>query len=80
MTLFQMKPGNSKVYIGIPRERFLMTQFVDVRDNMLARLHTLSRDAGYFQADGHRVDRNREKIAIQFMTQTDAEWLMMIDS
>ena len=80
MTLFQMKPGNSKVYIGIPRERFLMTQFVDVRDNMLARLHTLSRDAGYFQADGHRMDRNREKIAIQFMTQTDAEWLMMIDS
>lgn len=80
MTNFELKPGDGKIYIGIPRERFLLPQFVDCRDNILHRLHVIGKDAGYFQTDGHRVDRNRDKISDQFLNYTTAEWLLMLDS
>jgi 2-polyprenyl-3-methyl-5-hydroxy-6-metoxy-1,4-benzoquinol methylase len=69
------------VYVGIPRERIYMTQFVDNRDAILTRLTFLNRGAGYFQADGHRVDRNRDRIVEAFLAEKNKpEWLLMIDS
>jgi len=73
--------GNGKVYVGIPRERIYMTQFVDNRDMILARLHHKGLDCGYWQQEGHRVDRNRDMICKQFLKHADKpEWLLMLDS
>lgn len=73
--------GNGKVYIGIPRERIYLTQFVDNRDAILARLHHIGLDCGYWQQEGHRVDRNRDVICKQFLSHPEKpEWLLMIDT
>lgn len=77
---FEMKKGNGKVYLGIPRERFMLPQFVDSRDQILAKLELAGLSAGYYQVDGHRVDRNRDRLVKQFLERTEAEWLLMIDS
>lgn len=73
--------GNGKIYIGIPRERVYLTQFVDNRDQLLARLHSSGLGVGYYQAEGHRVDRNRDKISFEFLHHKEQpEWLVMIDT
>ena len=59
-----MQPGegNGKIYLGIPRERFYFPEFVDNRDKVLRSLHEGGLSCGYYQASGHRVDRNRDRI------------------
>lgn len=74
---FNGKSG--QIYVGIPRERFYIPKFVDNRDLILAANHQAKRGAGYFQAEGHRVDHNRDRICIEFL-KTDNEWLLMLDS
>lgn len=80
---YELKPLNTegKVYIGIPRERLYIPAFVDNRDQILMTLQKAGRVSGYFQADGHRVDRNRDRIVEQFLELPDKpEWLQMLDS
>lgn len=73
--------NNDLVYVGIPRERFYIPAFVDNRDRVLAALQAAGRQCGYFQAEGHRVDRNRDKIVEQFLNHAQKpEWLLMLDS
>lgn len=73
--------GNGKVYVGIPRERMYIPSFVDNRDNILAHIHKSGIGVGYYQAEGHRVDRNRDKIVAEFIKHADKpEWLLMLDS
>jgi 2-polyprenyl-3-methyl-5-hydroxy-6-metoxy-1,4-benzoquinol methylase len=73
--------GNGKIYIGIPRERVAIWQFVDNRDSLLYRLDQEGRTSGYFQSEGHRVDRNRDSIVERFLdVETKPEWLVMIDT
>lgn len=72
---------NGKIYLGIPRERVYIPAFVDNRDTMLYAMDLAKRAAGYFQAEGHRVDRNRDTIAEEFLKQrTKPEWLVFADS
>lgn len=72
---------HGKIHLGIPRERVLIPAFVDNRDMILYNLAHLNRDAGYFQAEGHRVDRNRDRIVLEFLEHKDKpEWLLMLDS
>lgn len=73
--------GNDLIYVGIPRERFYITDFVDNRDRILAHLQNTDRGCGYYQTEGHRVDRNRDRIVLEFMDHPkQPEWLLMIDS
>lgn len=72
---------NGKIYIGIPRERLYIPAFVDNRDTILYELSQAGRGAGYFQSEGHRVDRNRDKIVSEFdVLEAKPEWLVMLDS
>lgn len=76
-----MKPGNGKIYVGIPRERIYLTQFVDNRDALITYLGQKNRLAGYFQAESHRVDRNRDHIVEEFLKcKKKPEWLLFIDT
>lgn len=73
--------GNGLIYVGIPRERMYMPEFVDNRDTILANLATAGVGCGYYQAQGHRVDRNRDRICGEFLAHKDKpEWLLMLDS
>lgn len=73
--------GNGLIYVGIPRERVYITSFVDNRDRVLASLHEAGRECGFFQAEGHRVDRNRDRIVQDFLKHArQPEWLLMLDS
>lgn len=73
--------GNGLIYVGIPRERTYITSFVDNRDRVLATLHEAGRECGFFQAEGHRVDRNRDRIVQNFLQHARRpEWLLMLDS
>lgn len=73
--------SQGKVYVGIPRERVYIPSFVDNRDQIIHHLQQLSRAAGYFQAEGHRVDRNRDRITYEFKHHEHApEWLQFLDS
>jgi len=73
--------GNGKVYLGIPRERVYIPAFVDNRDAILARMHQAGLGSSYYQAEGHRVDRNRDRIVKEFLAdKTEPEWLLMIDT
>jgi len=73
--------GNGKIYLGIPRERFYFTEFVDNRDRILDSLQKDGLACGFFQASGHRVDINRDRICQGFLELTEKpEWLLMIDS
>lgn len=79
--LHKLDGEKGKVYIGIPRERMYLTQFVDSRDSLLMFLEQQERGVGFYQAEGHRVDRNRDNIAKAFMElENKPEWLHMIDS
>src|SRR5512141_2361543 len=73
--------GNGSIYVGIPRERIYMPQFVDNRDTLLTTLADAGRACGYWQAEGHRVDRNRDGIVEAFMAlEKKPEWLLMLDT
>jgi hypothetical protein len=77
----KIDPHNGKIFLGIPRERIYLTQFVDNRDAILTNLAKSGRGGGYFQAEGHRVDRNRDQITEDFLARPEKpEWLFMIDS
>lgn len=79
--LYKLDGTNGKIYVGIPRERIYIPSFVDNRDSILYNLEKAGRGAGYFQAEGHRVDRNRDKIVEAFLRlSSKPEWLLMIDS
>lgn len=72
---------NGKVYIGIPRERLYIPAFVDNRDNILMILQKAGRASGYYQHEGHRVDRNRDAIVEQFLSlPSKPEWLQFLDT
>jgi SAM-dependent methyltransferase len=72
---------NGKIYIGIPRERLYIPYFVDNRDQILGTLQRAGRSTGYYQHEGHRVDKNRDAIVEQFLSLSDKpEWLQMLDS
>lgn len=68
-----------KIYVGIPRERVYIPMFVDNRDVIMKVIHDAGRGSGYYQAEGHRVDRNRDKIVEAFL-ESDGEWLLFLDS
>lgn len=73
--------GNGLIYIGIPRERIYLTPFVDNRDAILTTLSEAGRSCGFWQAEGHRVDRNRDQIVEAFLRhEKKPEWLLMLDS
>lgn len=73
--------GNGLIYVGIPRERMYLTQFVDNRDQLLTELARSGRSCGYWQSEGHRVDRNRDQIVDAFLAhEKKPEWLLMLDS
>jgi len=73
--------GNGKIYVGIPRERILFPEFVDNRDKVLTSIDQHGLSCDYYQAGGHRVDRNRDRIVHGFLAQKDKpEWLLMVDS
>lgn len=80
---YELKPLNTegKIYIGIPRERLYIPYFVDNRDQILMTLQKEGRSCGYYQHEGHRVDRNRDRIVEQFLSLPDKpEWLQFLDS
>lgn len=73
--------GNGKVYLGIPRERMFLNQFVDNRDIIIGRLQETGLYCGHYQKEGHRVDRNRDDICWEFLHHPEKpEWLAMIDT
>jgi 2-polyprenyl-3-methyl-5-hydroxy-6-metoxy-1,4-benzoquinol methylase len=73
--------GKGHIYLGIPRERLYIPEFVDCRDKILIGLSKQGIGSGYFQAAGHRVDKNRDRIVESFLTAEDKpEWLLMLDS
>jgi hypothetical protein len=77
----EIEKGNGKIYVGIPRERFYLTEFVDNRDIILENIHKVGLGCGYYQATSHRVDRNRDRIVEAFLQHKETpEWLLMIDS
>jgi 2-polyprenyl-3-methyl-5-hydroxy-6-metoxy-1,4-benzoquinol methylase len=76
-----LKHENGLVYIGIPRERVGFWPFIDNRDRIVQRLHEIGLDSGYYQHEGHRVDRNRDWICEAFMEhEKKPDWLLMIDT
>ena len=81
---YDLQPLNGtsgKIYIGIPRERLYIPYFVDNRDQIIAETQRVGRSAGYYQHEGHRVDRNRDWIGERFMdAPSKPEWLVMLDS
>lgn len=80
---YELKPLNTegKIYLGIPRERVYIPAFVDNRDQILMSMQKAGRAAGYFQAEGSRIDRNRDRIVDQFLSLPDKpDWLQMLDS
>lgn len=75
------KDANGKIFVGIPRERVSINQFVDNRDRLVAYLQEKDRFCGFYNAEGHRVDRNRDGIVKAFLEKEDKPpWLLMIDS
>jgi 2-polyprenyl-3-methyl-5-hydroxy-6-metoxy-1,4-benzoquinol methylase len=55
--------------------------FVDCRDWVLGALSDQGRLDHLFQAEGHRVDRNRDAIVKRFLERkSQPEWLLMLDS
>ncbi len=79
----ELEITNNKIYVGIPRERFGMHEFLDQRDQILATLNAAGALAAgnLIQVTSHRVDINRERITESFLEQSDKpDWLLMIDS
>lgn len=76
-----MNIENNNVFIGVPRERFSLNQFVDNLSSIIKRLLESGHEARVFYAEGHRVDRNRDKIVKAFLEEQDKpDWLLMLDS
>lgn len=76
-----LKHENGLIYVGIPRERIGLWPFIDNRDRIVQRLHELGLDCGYYQHEGHRVDRNRDWICEAFLDHPKKpDWLLMIDT
>ena len=72
---------NGKIYLGIPRERMIIPSFSDNRDMILYELEKAGRLGGFLNVDGHRVDRNRDRIVHGFLESPhNPEWLMFVDS
>ncbi len=73
--------GNGRIFLGVPRERFYVPSFVDNRDMVIMRMIEAGRYAGQHQAEGHRVDKNRDGIVQAFLAdEGEPEWLLMLDS
>lgn len=73
--------SNGLIYVGVPRERVYITSFVDNFHAILSSLQNDGLACGYFQAESHRVDRNRDRIVEEFMSHSQKpEWLLMLDS
>lgn len=69
------------IHVGIPRERIIFPSFFDNFIGILANLKEAGMDAGYFVADGHRVDRNRDAIVKNFLEREDyPDYLLMLDT
>lgn len=76
-----LKHENGLVYVGIPRERVGFWPFIDNRDRIVQRLHEQGMDCGFYQHEGHRVDRNRDWICEAFMEHPQKpDWLLMLDT
>jgi hypothetical protein len=78
-----MKPGegNGKIFVGVPRERLYIPSFIDNLIAILGAINDAGKNCGLYQAEGHRVDRNRDDIVRSFMAHPDKpEWLLMLDS
>jgi 2-polyprenyl-3-methyl-5-hydroxy-6-metoxy-1,4-benzoquinol methylase len=76
-----LKHENGLVYVGIPRERIGLWPFIDNRDRIVKRIHEAGMDCGYYQHEGHRVDRNRDWIGEAFMEHPKKpDWLLMLDT
>jgi len=81
MNLDEVGYGNGLIYVGIPRERIQLNQFIDNRDALLTAIANAGHGCGFYQAEGHRVDRNRDQIVEAFLRQEKRpEWLLMIDT
>jgi SAM-dependent methyltransferase len=77
----ELDGSNGAIYLGIPRERVYIPKFVDNRDAVLAVLQDSGRAVGYWQQEGHRVDRNRDRISEAFMDHPKKpDWLLMLDT
>lgn len=77
----QLEIKNDKVFLGIPIERFLMPRFVDNEDAIKVSLHQAGLLSHVMHAQGHRVDRNRDKLVMAFLDHEDEpDWLLMLDS
>lgn len=77
----ELEIKNDKVFIGIPIERFLLPQFVDNRDAVQASLHEAGLLTHVMQMQGHRVDKNRDKLVRAFLDHEEKpDWLLFLDS
>jgi 2-polyprenyl-3-methyl-5-hydroxy-6-metoxy-1,4-benzoquinol methylase len=75
----QIIPQNDLVVIGVPLERFMFPEFVENRDRVVARLGKHA--AGLIEMKGHRVDRNRDALVLQFLRHpSKPDWLLFLDS
>lgn len=73
--------NSNMIYIGVPRERIYITDFIDNRDMIIHELQKKHLAAGLFSAEGHRVDRNRDRIVEQFLVNRHKPpWLLMLDT
>lgn len=69
------------VFIGIPRERIMFPPFFDNFIQILSSVKENNIDTGFFVADGHRVDRNRDQLVASFLEREDQpDYLLMLDT
>jgi 2-polyprenyl-3-methyl-5-hydroxy-6-metoxy-1,4-benzoquinol methylase len=74
-----VSPKNDLVLVGVPLERFVIPEFMENRDAIMAALG--SRAVGVTQTKGHRVDRSRDTIVQIFLEHPDQpDWLLFLDS
>lgn len=72
---------DGKIYLGFPRERISFNRFIDNRDAIIDQLIKADRYCGYYNAEGHRVDKNRDGIVESFLNHKDEPpWLLMLDT
>jgi len=72
-------PKNDLVLVGVPLERFIIPEFIENRDAIMANLG--SRAVGVVQTKGHRVDRSRDTLVHTFLEHPDKpDWLLFLDS
>jgi hypothetical protein len=79
--LTELHIENDLVFLGIPVERFLLPEFIENRDRIQASIGKAGLAVETYQAQSHRVDRNRDKIVRAFLDQPKKpDWLLMLDS